>query len=72
MDALTKAIDAVGGVTRLASLLGVKQNVVSNWKLRRKVPPERCVDVELVSGVSRHDLRPDIFGPAPEPQQEVA
>lgn len=38
---------------------------VSQWK---QVPAERVIDVERVSGVSRHDLRPDIY-PEPEPQR---
>ncbi len=31
---------------------------------RRRVPAERVLDIEKVTGISRHDLRPDVFGPA--------
>lgn len=34
MDILKTAIDAEGGVGKLAAALGVGQNVVSNWRAR--------------------------------------
>lgn len=34
MDILKTAIDAEGGVGKLASALGVSQSVVSNWRAR--------------------------------------
>ena len=53
-----------GGNTGLADKLGdISPQAISQWK---KVPPERVIDVERVTGVSRHELRPDIFGPSPE------
>jgi DNA-binding transcriptional regulator YdaS (Cro superfamily) len=54
-----------GGATRLASTLGVKVNVVTNWRGRRTVPAEHVLAIEAATGVSRYDLRPDVFGPAP-------
>lgn len=33
---------------------------------RRRVPAERVLDVERVTGISRHELRPDLYGPALE------
>jgi len=55
---LREAIEAVGGVTELARRLGISQPSVSNWT---KVPAERVLDVESVSGVSRAVLRPDLY-----------
>ena len=49
------------GPTELARRLGVRQSVVSNWKMRGQIPAERVLEVERVSGVSRHYLRPDIY-----------
>lgn len=68
MDALTKAIESAGGVAKLASAIGVAPNVVGNWKLRKSVPADRCLAVEKATGgeVTRHDLRPDVFGVSPE------
>jgi hypothetical protein len=34
MDILNTAIDAEGGVGKLATALGVRQTVVSNWRAR--------------------------------------
>lgn len=69
MDKLARVIDAAGGVSALAALLGVKPPTVSQWKAGvRPVPPR------LVIVMARHwpdlisvsDLRPDVFGPAEE------
>lgn len=38
MNILDFAIESAGGVCKLARSLGVKQNVVSNWRLRGRVP----------------------------------
>lgn len=54
------ACDAAGGATKLADLIGVSVQVVSNWK-ERGIPIERCVAVENATGgkVTRRELRPD-------------
>lgn len=62
MEALTRAIESAGGVSKLASSIGANQNVVSNWKKRGKVPAQQCIAVESATGISRHELRPDVFG----------
>lgn len=46
---------------QVAKELGVSEPAVSHWS-RSRVPAERVIDVERVTGISRHDLRPDIFG----------
>lgn len=59
-----------GRVTTLAEILQVSPGAVSQWP---EVPPARVLDVERATGISRHELRPDIFGPAPEqPTQDAA
>ncbi len=55
---LQEAIRAVGGVTELARRIGISQPSVSNWS---KVPAERVLQVENVSGIARTILRPDLF-----------
>lgn len=64
MDALTRAIESAGGVGKLASAIGLKQNVVGNWRLRGQVPAQHCIAIETATDgtVTRHDLRPDVFG----------
>lgn len=48
----------------LARSLKVNKSSITLWTLRR-VPAERVLEVEKLTGISRHDLRPDIY-PAPE------
>jgi TorA maturation chaperone TorD len=57
-EGLRVAIEAAGGVGRLAALLGISQPSVSNWQ---RVPAERVLSVEALTGVSRTRLRPDIY-----------
>lgn len=59
---LAKAIAAVGSITALAAKIKLTVQAVSQWD---EIPPERCLDVEKASGVSRHELRPDIYGRSP-------
>lgn len=56
-----KAAKSSGGVVALARELGIKHTALYSWT---RVPAERVLDIERITGVSRHDLRPDIFGPA--------
>src|SRR5690606_35600305 len=58
---LSQAIRAAGSVSELARQLGISQPSVSNWI---RVPAERVVSVESLTGVSRVVLRPDLFGEA--------
>ncbi len=57
-DGLERAIDAAGGVAQLARKIGISQPSVSNWN---KVPAQRVIAVEAATGVSRNDLRPDLY-----------
>ena len=56
--ALQSAIDKVGGLAALAGPLGISEQAISQWK---EVPPLRVLAVERVSGVPRHELRPDLY-----------
>jgi len=69
MNQIEHAIEAAGGVSALADRLAVKPPTVSQWRSGvRPVPPRLALQIEALTGVSRHDLRPDVFGPAPEGQ----
>lgn len=65
MTAIERAIAAVKGPSILAAKLGVKANVVTNWRMRGRAPAEYVLAIERATGISRHDLRPDVFDPAP-------
>ena len=60
---LAKAVEVAGGQTALAEKIGVKQQLVWHWLYRRPggVPAEYVLPIERETGVSRHDLRPDIY-----------
>jgi DNA-binding transcriptional regulator YdaS (Cro superfamily) len=60
---LAAAVAAAGSLTALAEKLKLTLQAVCQWD---DVPPERCLDVERITGVSRHVLRPDIYGPPPK------
>jgi TorA maturation chaperone TorD/DNA-binding transcriptional regulator YdaS (Cro superfamily) len=63
-DGLQQAIQAAGGIGVLARALRVAQPAVSNW---RKIPAERVLSVEAITGVARSMLRPDLY-----PMDEIA
>jgi len=50
----------------LARLAKVDKATVTRWSSRR-VPAERVLDVERLTGIPRHDLRPDLY-----PRERVA
>lgn len=55
---LDEAIRAAGGVGALARKIGISQPSVSNWS---RVPAERVLTIEAVTGVDRGVLRPDLY-----------
>ncbi len=55
---LTRAIEKVGGVAELARKIGIAQPSVSNWN---RVPAQRVIAVEAATGISRRELRPDLY-----------
>ncbi len=65
MDPITTAIEGLkGGQAAMARLLGVRPQAVNQWaKGRRPIPARHVLAIEAATGVSRHELRPDVFGP---------
>lgn len=63
--ALDRAIKQAGHQAALAEKIGVTQQTISYWRSKGRIPAEKVVEVEAATGISRHELRPDIFGPAP-------
>lgn len=59
-EALQRAKKSVNGSTCLAAGLDgrITPQAISQW---RQVPAGRVLDVERVTGVPRHELRPDIY-----------
>ncbi len=65
---LDEAIQAAGGVGALARKIGISQPSVSSWL---RIPAERVLAVEAVTGVSRVLLRPDLFGEHSDSNQRI-
>jgi DNA-binding transcriptional regulator YdaS (Cro superfamily) len=51
-----------GGGAAIARALGISRQAIYQW---RRVPPERVIELERLSGVPRSELRPDLY---PEPE----
>ncbi len=58
---LTKLLAGKGmGLSDLAKIMGVSAASVTRWSVN-KIPAERVIDVEKSTGISRENLRPDIY-----------
>jgi TorA maturation chaperone TorD len=55
---LQDAISAAGGVSELARRIGISQPSVSKWS---RIPAERVLTVEAITGIHRVVLRPDLY-----------
>ncbi len=74
MDALLRAIEIAGGVTRLADALDVSQSTVSMWLLRKSIPPIRAIQIEDATNgrVKRSELCPHLFAEAKKAKRKPA
>lgn len=60
--AFIRARDAAGGIPALARhVKRTPANLYSLFQRERPCPPGLVLDVERHTGVSRHELRPDIY-----------
>jgi len=67
MNPIRKAVLEAGSQAALAKAIGAAPPFVSQWVTgRRPVPPKFVLLIEKAFLVSRHELRPDIFGPVPK------
>jgi DNA-binding transcriptional regulator YdaS (Cro superfamily) len=59
---LRAAIEKLGSQAALAELVGVRQPAVSKWLAKgAPLPAEFVLRVEAETGISRHELRPDVY-----------
>lgn len=61
MSAISKAVEKAGSQAELARLLGVSSQAINKMLAAKRVPAERVLKIEEVTGVSRHELRPDLY-----------
>lgn len=57
-NVINRVLEKVGGPSALSRLLNIRPQAVSQW---RRVPVERVLEIERVTGITRHELRPDIY-----------
>lgn len=60
-NAAMRAAEAAGSQSALARVLGCTPQNVQKWCASGRIPAERVLRVEEATGVSRHDLRPDLY-----------
>jgi DNA-binding transcriptional regulator YdaS (Cro superfamily) len=55
---IERAAAAVGSKSELARLIGVAYQSIQQWS---RIPAERVLKIEKVTGIPRHELRPDLY-----------
>lgn len=64
---LARAVRAAGSQSAFARIIGRRQSIVYAWlKAGKHLPVEYLEVVRKETGLSNHDLRPDVFGPGPD------
>ena len=61
------AIEAVGGLARLANMVGVRPSTICGWRNRDQVPSDRVAVVSQLTGLPYHLLNPHFPPPPKEP-----
>lgn len=56
-----RAIEAGGGITKVAKHFEVSLQAIQKWRQLSRVPADKVLELERLSGVSRHELRADIY-----------
>jgi DNA-binding transcriptional regulator YdaS (Cro superfamily) len=57
-EIIDRVFEAAGSGRRLAKLLDVSPQAVSQW---RSIPLRRAAEIERLTGIKLHELRPDVF-----------
>ena len=52
------AINGAGGHRKLGRMLNITHQAIGQWTC---VPAERVVEIEVLTGVPREEMRPDVF-----------
>lgn len=61
MNVLEKAISIAGSQKKLGNCIGVSQQRISYWLGNKKIPAEYVILIEEHTGISRDELRPDLY-----------
>ncbi|MCU6199083.1 helix-turn-helix domain-containing protein [Citrobacter cronae] len=62
IEILQRAIDAAGSTKKFAQAIGISEQAVGKWKnkYQGRIPADRVQQVYLLTGVTPHELRPDL------------
>lgn len=58
-----RAVRTAGSQARLAVAIGTNQQTIGKWLKKGRLPAEYVLPVERVTGIARHELRPDLYPP---------
>ncbi|ASY68869.1 helix-turn-helix domain-containing protein [Sinorhizobium fredii] len=50
---------------QFGALFGVDQSTALRWERGLHLNAKKAIEIEAVTGISRHELLPEIFGPPP-------
>lgn len=57
---IENAIEAAGGITKMAKDLGLSSHMVIYQWSKNRIPADRCPDIEALTGIKCEQLRPDV------------
>lgn len=60
---MDRVLRRVRTMQSLADQMGVDISTVSRWRSRGRIPVGRVLTLERLTGIPRHELRPDIYPP---------
>ena len=63
LTSIERAVQAVGSQSALARATNVTPQAAQQWVARGRVSHKKVIEVARVSGVPRHELRPDLYPP---------
>ena len=62
LNPVENAIKAAGGKKAdLARLVGISHEAIRRWGINKQIPLKRVADVSRLTGIPRHELRPDFW-----------
>lgn len=59
---IARVIAKAGNQHILSQKLGIKYQAIQSWRKKHKIPAERVLAIEHLTGISREELRPDLYG----------
>lgn len=60
-SAIKRAVHKAGNQSKLARICGVTPQAVQQWVAANRVPAGKAIAIEKATGISRCDLRPDLY-----------